>query len=137
MNSVPSGVRSRSVSFRATTTSRNVIFFGTGKAAQLRPKTRKFPIPDFAIEILSDSTVKRDRGVKFEDYEAHGLREYWIINPDRRELEQYVLEKARYVLRMKSRTGEVASVAIKGFRAPVAAFFEAKANLSALRKILG
>ncbi len=107
----------------------DVIFFGPEKAARLRRKTLKFPVPDFACEILSDSTARRDRGVKFEDYEAHGVREYWIVNPDRRELEQYVLEKGRYTLRMKSRTGEVASAAIKGFRAPLAAFFDAKANL--------
>jgi Uma2 family endonuclease len=115
----------------------DVVFFGAAKAARLRAKTLKFPVPDFVCEVLSNSTAKRDRGVKFQDYEAHGVREYWIVNPERRELEQYVLEKERYVLRMKSRTGEVASAAIKGFRAPVAAFFDPKANLATLRKILG
>jgi Uma2 family endonuclease len=114
----------------------DVILFGPEKAKKLRAKTLKFPIPDFVCEILSDSTAKRDRGVKFEDYQAHGVREYWIVNPDRREVEQYVLEKGRYTLRMKSRTGEVASVAIKGFRAPLAAFFDPKANLAELRRML-
>lgn len=114
----------------------DVVFFGPEKTAKLRSKTLKFPIPDFACEILSESTAKRDRGVKFQDYEAHGVREYWIVNPDRRELEQFVLEKSRYALRMKSRTGEVASAAIKGFRAPLTAFFDAKANLAALRRLL-
>ena len=115
----------------------DVVFFGPEKAAKIRRKTRKFPVPDFVCEVLSDSTAKRDRGVKFTDYEAHGVREYWIVNPERRELEQFVLEKGRYVLRMKSRTGEVTSAAIKGFRAPLAAFFDRKENLAALRKILG
>ena len=114
----------------------DIVFFGPEKAAKLRPKTLKFPGPDFVCEVLSDSTTKRDRGVKFQDYEAHGVREYWIVNPDRRELEQYVLERGRYVLRMKSRTGEVTSAAIKGFRAPLAAFFNTKANLAALRHLL-
>ena len=115
----------------------DVVFFGTEKAAKLRRKTLKFPIPDLVCEILSDSTEKRDRGVKFQDFEAHGVREYWIVSPDRREMEQYILEKGSYVLRMKSRTGEVASVVVKGFRAPLAAFFDSKANLAALRKIIG
>ena len=114
----------------------DIVFFGPEKTAKLRPKTLKFPVPDFVCEVLSDSTTKRDRGVKFQDYEAHGVREYWIVNPDRRELEQYVLERGRYVLRMKSRTGEVTSAAIKGFRAPLAAFFNTKANLAALRQLL-
>lgn len=115
----------------------DVVFFGIEKAAKLRRKTLKFPVPDFACEVLSDSTEKRDRGVKYQDYEAHGVREYWIVDPEKRELEQYVLEKGAYVLRMKSRSGEVTSVAIKGFQAPLAALFDAKANLAALRKILG
>ena len=114
----------------------DVVFFGPDKGAKLRRKTLKFPVPDFACEVLSESTRTRDRGVKFDDCEAHGVREYWLVDPERRELEQYVLEKGRYVLRMKSRTGEVASVAVKGFRAPLAAFFDGKANLAALRKIL-
>ena len=114
----------------------DIVFFGLEKSAKIRRKTLKFPVPDFACEILSESTRSRDRGVKFDDCEAHGVREYWLVDPDRRELEQYVLEKGRYVLRMKSRTGEVASVAVKGFRAPLAAFFDGKANLAALRKIL-
>ncbi len=114
----------------------DLVFFGPEKAAKLRAKTLKFPIPDFICEVLSDSTTKRDRGVKFQDYEAHGVREYWLVHPERRELEQYVLERGRYVLRMKSRTGEVASVAIAGFRAPLAAFFSAKANLETLRRLL-
>ena len=114
----------------------DVVFFGPEKVAKLRRKTLKFPVPDFACEVLSQSTRARDRGVKFDDCEAHGVREYWLVDPDLRELEQYVLEKGRYVLRMKSRTGEVASVAVKGFRAPLAAFFDGKANLAALRKIL-
>ena len=114
----------------------DVVFFGREKAAKIRRKTLKFPVPDFVCEVLSDSTAKRDRGVKFADYEAHGVREYWIVNPERRELEQFILEKGRYVLRLKSRTGEVAGVAIKGFRASLAAFFERKANLAALRKML-
>jgi Uma2 family endonuclease len=114
----------------------DIVFFGPAKAARLRRGTLKFPVPDFICEVLSTSTAKRDRGVKFQDYEAHGVREYWLVNPERRELEQYVLERGRYALRMKSRTGEVASVAIDGFRAPLPAFFNAKANLAALRRLL-
>ena len=114
----------------------DIVFFSSEKAAKIRATTLKYPVPDFVCEVLSLSTTKRDRGVKFQDYEAHGVREYWIVNPDRRELEQYVLERGRYVLRMKSRTGEVTSAAIKGFRAPLAAFFNTKANLATLRQLL-
>jgi Uma2 family endonuclease len=45
--------------------------------------------PDLCIEILSPSTAKRDRGVKFELYERHGVREYWLVEPDLKFVEVY------------------------------------------------
>src|SRR5688572_12099576 len=35
--------------------------------------------PDLVIEILSPSTTRRDRGIKFDLYEKHGVREYWLM----------------------------------------------------------
>ena len=45
--------------------------------------------PDLVIEVLSPSTAKRDRGVKFDVYERHGVREYWLIDPEARFVEVY------------------------------------------------
>ena len=38
--------------------------------------------PALVVEVLSPSTAKRDRGAKFAAYEAHGVQEYWLIDPD-------------------------------------------------------
>jgi Uma2 family endonuclease len=38
--------------------------------------------PDWIIEILSTSTAKKDWNEKFNLYEKHKVREYWIIDPD-------------------------------------------------------
>jgi Uma2 family endonuclease len=36
---------------------------------------------DLIVEIISDESVGRDRGDKFYEYQAAGVREYWIIDP--------------------------------------------------------
>ena len=38
--------------------------------------------PDLVVEILSPSTAHRDRGIKLDLYARHGVREYWIVDPD-------------------------------------------------------
>jgi Uma2 family endonuclease len=45
--------------------------------------------PDLIVEILPPSTAYRDRGVKFEIYEKHGVREYWLVDPEAKFLEVY------------------------------------------------
>ena len=37
--------------------------------------------PDLVIEITSPSTAKMDLTIKFDLYEKHGVKEYWIIHP--------------------------------------------------------
>jgi Uma2 family endonuclease len=36
---------------------------------------------DLVVEIISDDSVTRDRVDKFDEYEAAGIPEYWIIDP--------------------------------------------------------
>ena len=36
---------------------------------------------DLAVEVISPESVSRDRERKFAEYEAAGVREYWIIDP--------------------------------------------------------
>ena len=114
----------------------DVCFFSAEKAASFTPDQMKFPVPDLAVEVLSPSTAERDRGVKFEDYAAHGVMEYWILDPEAETVEQYVLDGERYALRMKSGSGELASVAVEGFAVPVRALFDEDENLRVLRQLL-
>lgn len=48
---------------------------------------------DLAIEIISPESVERDRVEKFHEYEAVGIREYWLIDPERQKAEFYSLGK--------------------------------------------
>ena len=38
--------------------------------------------PDLAVEIRSPSTAERDQTVKRRLYEEHGVKEYWLVDPD-------------------------------------------------------
>lgn len=114
----------------------DIVFFGPAKTAELRPDTLKFPVPDLIVEVLSESTEERDRGVKFEDYAAHGVGEYWMLNPEPGEAEQYLLSGETYRLHLKSSTGLLRSQMLAGFAVEIPAFFDESANLAALRQML-
>ena len=51
--------------------------------------------PDLVIEILSATTARRDRDIKFALYEKHGTREYWLVDPEARFVEVYRLQDSR------------------------------------------
>ncbi|QGQ98947.1 Uma2 family endonuclease [Paenibacillus psychroresistens] len=47
--------------------------------------------PDLVVEVLSPSSVKRDRVMKLRSYAHFGVSEYWIVDPLHVTIEQYVL----------------------------------------------
>ena len=53
---------------------------------------------DLVVEIVSPESQRRDRVEKFIEYEKAGVREYWIIDPNRLEALFYILEDGAYQL---------------------------------------
>lgn len=49
--------------------------------------------PDFIAEVTSPASLKRDIEEKFRVYEKHGVREYWIIFPETKSVNVFVLDK--------------------------------------------
>jgi Uma2 family endonuclease len=114
----------------------DINFFGSEKARGFTPSQSKFPAPDLIVEVLSDSTEAVDRGIKFEDYAAHGVGEYWIVDPDQETIEQYLLQEGVYRLAVKVKTGTIASMVVPGFEIPARAVFDGTEQLAALQAIL-
>lgn len=53
--------------------------------------------PDLVVEILSPRTARRDRSEKYDLYEKHGVKEYWIIDIEGRYLEVFNLDGEKFV----------------------------------------
>jgi Uma2 family endonuclease len=52
-------------------------------------------VADLVVEIISPESQRRDRVEKFSEYERAGVREYWIIDPTRKEALFYTLQSNR------------------------------------------
>jgi len=64
----------------------------------LDPHARPFKVvPDWVCEIESPSTVRRDRVVKRRLYAEHGVRHYWLVDPDARTLTALELRDGGWV----------------------------------------
>ena len=53
--------------------------------------------PDLVMEILSPSTSRHDKFVKFNLYQRAGIREYWIVDPTDKSVQVFFLENGYYV----------------------------------------
>jgi Uma2 family endonuclease len=68
------------------------------------------------IEILSPATEKKDRFYKKSLYARHGVREYWIVDPERKTIEVYTLTDEGFNLYREYKIGEVLrSLILEGF----------------------
>jgi len=80
---------------------------------------------DLIVEIISPESIGRDRGDKFVEYEAAGVREYWLIDPLREQAEFYQLgADGRYRLGQVGIDGIYRSFVLDGFWLRVAWFWQ-------------
>ena len=49
--------------------------------------------PDFVVEVLSKSTRKKDMFIKLNKYKFAGVREYWLVDPDKKTIVVYLFEQ--------------------------------------------
>ncbi len=80
--------------------------------------------PDLTVEVLSPSTALEDRVDKHREYALAGVREYWIVNPERRSVEVFILAGREYRSRgVFSGKDTLPSQVVPNFPVPVEQFF--------------
>lgn len=57
------------------------LLFISRDRASIAQERGAFGAPDLVIEVLSESTRRRDETIKLRLYEEMGVREYWIADP--------------------------------------------------------
>jgi Uma2 family endonuclease len=55
-----------------------------------------YGVPALIIEIISPSNKNHDRIRKYSTYMEFGINEYWMVNPELKTVEVYVLEENEY-----------------------------------------
>lgn len=74
----------------------DLLFIAQERVTDLVGEKRITGAPDLIVEILSSATAHRDRHVKLPLYAASGVAEYWIVDPDSKAVEVYILDGDTY-----------------------------------------
>ncbi len=103
----------------------DIIFISKERLGIIGEKAIMGP-PDLVVEIISPATVRRDTVVKKEIYEKFGVREYWIVYPEEKAIEVWVLnDKGKYDLfSVTEGEGKVKSKVLEGFEVDLKEVFK-------------
>ena len=55
--------------------------------------------PDLVIEVLSPSTARKDMSIKLRKYMTAGVREYWIVDPEEKQVLVYLRQGENVLIR--------------------------------------
>ena len=79
---------------------------------------------DLIVEIASPESRAHDRGEKFYEYEQAGIREYWLLDPDREQAEFYRLSTRGIYELARLEDGVFESEVLPGLRLEAAWFWQ-------------
>jgi len=74
----------------------DVVFVSRERADVIKESYLDGPA-DLVVEVVSPESRSVDRGEKFSEYEAGGVREYWMIDPQRKRAEFYQLNEEGFL----------------------------------------
>ncbi len=92
----------------------DIVFIATPNL-QIIQRRAIFGVPDLLVELVSPSSVRRDRYDKKALYARFGVKEYWIGDPANKALEILTLREGRYELHCcAEEKGNLTSLALPG-----------------------
>ena len=81
--------------------------------------------PDLVVEVLSEGNKPKEMSFKKYIYESFGVKEYWVINLEKRTISQLINHDGEFIPAGIWREEDVfESVVLPGFRVETAAIFE-------------
>ena len=83
-------------------------------------------VPDLVVEVLSPGMQHFDRGIKFTEYAMAGVSEYWLVDPEARTIQVFVLKDDHFSLTGQFGPGQIVqSTLLLGCEMPADAIFPA------------
>ncbi|MGD1929230.1 MAG: Uma2 family endonuclease [Leptolyngbyaceae cyanobacterium] len=88
--------------------------------------TRDMPPPAIAVEVVSPGQVNRDRDYRYKhtEYAARGIAEYWIVDPETRQIMLCQWVNGQYEDTVYQGAEPIQSTLVPGFALTTAAVFE-------------
>jgi Uma2 family endonuclease len=102
----------------------DIFFLNTKQTECVLTLKRVDEVPPFLIEILSPGSITHDTITKRNLYEKNGVREYWIVDVEKRSIAQLVLRKKHYALTELGEGEVIRGAVLAGFEMRVGELLE-------------
>jgi Uma2 family endonuclease len=86
--------------------------------------------PDIVIEILSPSNTAIEMERKLNLYWESGVKEYWIVDPQQKQIIAYRMQDGRYVMQAYQLQDAITSAVLPGLTIPLSVIFSKPAEES-------
>ena len=103
----------------------DLVFVSNARASIVDDREGILGVPDLVVEIISPSSMRLDRVVKKELYEAFAVPEYWLIDPKNDAIEVFAFQNGRYksVAFANDLSEKIASTVLTGFEVSLSDIF--------------